>query len=280
MSVQTTASDLHSSWGGIVPNPVWRLAWALNTLKGPDERVLIPGFYDAVRAPTSTELAVLERMGFDEAKTRQQMELKGFVNDLTGLPLLVKHIFQPTCTVCGITGGYQGPGLKTVLPARASLKLDFRLVPDQDPNVIYSALRRHLDDQGFTDIQLTLLSQSFPARTPLTDPLARVVIETAREVYNTEPAVFPLTPDPAPCTTCASASPSPPSPPASATRVPTPTPPTKTSPSMILSRVSNISPASSRAIPRRFFSQSPDRSSIPYDHLSLFDPNSSKSPLL
>jgi acetylornithine deacetylase/succinyl-diaminopimelate desuccinylase-like protein len=185
--------DLHSSNATIVPNPIWRLVWALNTLKDRDERVLIPGFYDPVRAPTAKEIAALERMDYDEQGKRRQLSLDQFLGGLTGTPLLIKHIFQPTCNVCGIGGGYQGPGSKTVLPNRAFAKIDFRLVPDQDPHQVYEQLRRHLDAQGFADIEIEVLGPEHPARTPMDDPLVEVVVDTARQVYNVEPVVYPLT---------------------------------------------------------------------------------------
>jgi acetylornithine deacetylase/succinyl-diaminopimelate desuccinylase-like protein len=187
------SSDLHSSWATVVPNPIWRLVWALNCLKDADERILIPGFYDPVRAPTPDEIAALERMDFDEQGQLVQLGLDRYLGDLTGIPLLVKHLFQPTCTVCGISGGYEGPGSKTVLPNRAFLKIDFRLVPDQDPYQVYDQLRRHLDSQGFPDIEIEVLGPEYPARTAMDDPLVEVVVGTAREVYGVEPVVYPLT---------------------------------------------------------------------------------------
>jgi acetylornithine deacetylase/succinyl-diaminopimelate desuccinylase-like protein len=133
-------------------------------------------------------------MGFDEDGQRRQLGLDRFLGDLTGTPLLVKHIFEPTCNVCGISGGYEGPGSKTVLPNRAMLKIDFRLVPDQDPHQVYAQLRQHLDAQGFQDIEIEVLGPEHPARTPMDDPLVEVVVETARRVYGVEPVVYPLTP--------------------------------------------------------------------------------------
>ncbi len=194
LSVTGASSDLHSSWGTVVPNPIWRLVWALNSLKDHQERILIPGFYDAVRQPSPMEIDALEQMHFDEQGERRQMGLDGFLCGLTGLPLLTKHIFQPTCTICGIGGGYQGTGLKTVLPNQAKAKLDLRLVPDQDPHQVYDGLCQHLNAHGWGDLKVELLSASYPARTPMADPLAMMVIETARQVYGFEPVVYPIVP--------------------------------------------------------------------------------------
>jgi len=187
-------TDMHSSNATIVPNPVWRLVWALSTLKDRDERILIPGFYDPVREPTAEEIAALERMDYDEAGKLEQLGLDRFLGGLSGVPLLVKHIFQPTCNVCGIGGGYEGPGSKTVLPNRALAKLDFRLAPDQEPEQVLGQLRAHLDAQGFADVEIEVLGPEHPARTPMDDPLVEVVVDTAREIYGVEPLVYPLTP--------------------------------------------------------------------------------------
>ncbi len=187
-------TDVHSSNATIVPNPIWRLVWALNTLKDHDERILIPGFYDPVREPTAEEIAALERMDYDEAGELELLGLDRFLGGLSGIPLLVKHIFQPTCNVCGISGGYAGPGSKTVLPNYAFAKLDFRLVPDQEPDQVLRQLRAHLDAQGFADVEIEVLGPEHPARTPMDDPLVGAVVDTAREIYGVEPMVYPLTP--------------------------------------------------------------------------------------
>ena len=98
----------------------------------------------------------------EEYKTR--FGVKHFIKGLTGgVDLRVEEVFTPTCTICGLTSGYQGPGSKTVLPARASAKVDFRLVPDQDPDDIRKKLRAHLDEHGFSDVQITDLGGEPPA---------------------------------------------------------------------------------------------------------------------
>src|SRR5690606_23881767 len=121
---------------------------ALNTLKDQDENVLIPGFYDSVAEPDEDERKLMDRMPFDEAGFLEGLGLKSFVRGATGNEVKERLIFKPTCNICGITTGYQGPGSKTVLPAKASAKLDFRLVPGQDPEAIIKLLRAHLDEQG------------------------------------------------------------------------------------------------------------------------------------
>ena len=191
LRVRGANMDQHSSVATSVPNPAWRLVWALASLKGPDERVLIPGFYDNVVPPTADELAALERMPDTEAKRLEQFGIPAFLLGLTGLDLRRRDYFEPTCTISGIESGYTGSGSKTVLPSAAMAKVDMRLVPDQDPHEIFRLLRRHLDAQGFDDIEAILLGPERPARTPLGAPIAQVVIDTYRELHGQEPVVVP-----------------------------------------------------------------------------------------
>ncbi|MGC4105957.1 MAG: M20/M25/M40 family metallo-hydrolase [Thermomicrobiales bacterium] len=183
--------DWHSSVATSVPNPAWRLVWALATLKDQDERILIPGFYDDVVPPTEDELAALAALPSTEAERLEDLGIDAFLGGLTGIELAKRDYFQPTCTISGIISGYTGQGSKTVLPSTAMAKLDMRLCANQDPFKIYQALRDHLDAQGFTDIETELLGPGYPARTSLTAPIARVVSETYEELYGQEPAIYP-----------------------------------------------------------------------------------------
>jgi acetylornithine deacetylase/succinyl-diaminopimelate desuccinylase-like protein len=106
--------------------------------------------------------------------------------------LEIEEVFSPTCTICGLTSGYQGPGSKTVLPAKASAKVDFRLIPDQDPKDILKKLRAHLDAQGFTDVQITDLGGDAPARTDPDDPFIQLVCATADGIYENPMMLVPL----------------------------------------------------------------------------------------
>jgi len=183
--------DLHSSIGTIVPNPAWRLIWALSTLKDTDEHILIEGFYDDVRPPTKTETEAVRALPSDETELRENLEIKGFLKGLTGVDLNMYSILQPACNINGLISGYTGEGSKTVLPCHARAKLDFRLVPDQRPEDIISKLRKHLDKHGFEDIVLSAAEGENPARTPLDSHFVKIVCDTAREVYGSEPILKP-----------------------------------------------------------------------------------------
>jgi acetylornithine deacetylase/succinyl-diaminopimelate desuccinylase-like protein len=194
LSVETAATDVHSGLGGsILPNAAWRLVWALSTLKGEDERIRIPGFYDGIRPPSSRDLELMSALPEVAQEYKSRFGVKQFIKGLSGgLDLRVEEVFSPTCTICGLTSGYQGPGSKTVQPAHASAKVDFRLVPDQDPDDILKKLRAHLDSQGFADVLITDLGGDAPARTDPDDPFIQLVAGTAEDVYEMPMQLVPL----------------------------------------------------------------------------------------
>ncbi len=194
LSVETATTDVHSGLGGsIFPNAAWRLVWALNTLKGEDERIQIAGFYDGVRPPSERDRQLMAELPEVADQYKAMYGVKQFIKGLTGgVDLRIEEVFSPTCTICGLTSGYQGPGSKTVLPARASAKVDFRLVPDQDPDDIRNKLRAHLDSHGFKDVQITDLGGDPPARTDPDDPFIQMVVNAARDVYGVPQQMVPL----------------------------------------------------------------------------------------
>lgn len=191
LEAQGPNRDVHSSLGGVVPNPAWRLAWALSTLKSADERVLIDGFYDDVRSATEGEMAVLKALPDEATRTLSDLGLKSGVLGVQGVEYWRRYVFEPTCTIDGLKSGYQGPGAKTVLPARAMAKVDFRLVVDQDPEDIMRKLRRHLDAHGFEDVVIRQFSTERPARTPIDDPFVDIAQEAARRAYGRDAYVVP-----------------------------------------------------------------------------------------
>jgi acetylornithine deacetylase/succinyl-diaminopimelate desuccinylase-like protein len=193
LSVKTATLDAHSGLSGsIFPNSAWRLVWALNTLKDQDEHILIPGFYDNIVPPTERDMAMLAALPDEEKNLKETYGIKSFLKGLSGVELRREAVFVPTCTICGITTGYQGPGSKTVLPAEASAKVDFRLVPNQDPTDIVAKLRKHLDAHGFTDVAIHQHGGGKPARVNPDDPFVAICTETAQEIYGKSVNIEPI----------------------------------------------------------------------------------------
>jgi len=125
--------DVHSSMATIVPNPAWRLVWALASLKDWDENILIQGFHDGIRSPTEQEIEAIKAIPWEEEELKRSLGLERFLKNVTGFDLKSRHLLAPTCNICGLSAGYTGEGSKTVLPCQAKAKLDFRLVPGQRP---------------------------------------------------------------------------------------------------------------------------------------------------
>ncbi len=194
LSVESLGIDVHSGLGGsIFPNAAWRLVWALATLKGPDERIRIPGFYDNIIPPTARDREIMEALPDVADEYKKRFGVKSFIKGLTGgTELKMEEVFTPTCTICGLTSGYQGPGSKTVQPAFASAKVDFRLVLGQMPEDIVKKLRAHLDAEGFSDVQIKFLGGEPAARTDPDDSFVRTVVQSAEEVYEFPMELVPM----------------------------------------------------------------------------------------
>lgn len=194
LSIETAEGDVHSGLGGsIFPNAAWRLIWALNSLKDADERIRIPGFYDPIKTPTERDIELMEALpeAADEYKSRYG--INEFLKGLTGgVELIVAETFEPACTICGLTSGYQGAGSKTVLPAKAFAKVDFRLVPDQTPPQVLEQLRAHLDREGFSDVEIEFLGGGPPGRTDPDDVFIQLVIDTANQIYDEPMETVPM----------------------------------------------------------------------------------------
>ena len=129
----------------------------------------------------------LERLGVDIIEAGFPISSPG---DFKAVQLISQEIRN--CTICGLTAGYQGPGTKTVLPAEASAKVDFRLVPNQTPEEVLAKLRSHLDAEGFSDVQVTLMGGEAPGRVDPDDPFIHLTVEAARGVFEHEMVVVPM----------------------------------------------------------------------------------------
>jgi len=186
--------NTHSMWGPVVPNPMWRLVWALASIKHTDERIHVRGFYDRVRAPTEAELEALERLPLDVSAACAMHGIASFLAASTKNEVLRRLNFEPALTIHGISGGGTGPQSTTSIPKCATVKMDFRLVPDQRLDEVVPLLRAHLDREGFSDIDVEFLGGSNPTRTPLDDPLVDAAVRAAQCVYGTPPAVHPTSP--------------------------------------------------------------------------------------
>ncbi len=197
LHVKTIAYDAHSGFGGsILPNAAWRLVWALSKLKDSNERILIPGHYDKAKPASARDIELLAALPNDYEETREQFGLSEaeFLGGsaTTGVEYLRRSVFEPTLTVCGLDSGWQGTGAKTVLPSEAHAKMDFRLVPDQDPEEVYQSLKAWLQQEGFGDIEVRYLGGQRPARVDPDHPFVQLAADVAQEVYGRRAVITPI----------------------------------------------------------------------------------------
>ena len=183
--------DAHSANAPLIPNPAWRLIWALNTMKNDEDQILVEGFYDNVQQPSKEELQLLKEMPLEESKIKKTYGLKEFLQGRTGYEAKKELLFSPTCTINGFLTGYTGPRSKTVLPKEAMVKLDFRLVPNQKPDEIFEKLVSHLKEGGFSDIETVQYGSTEPTKTPVTDPFVEIVAKAAEKIYKKRAVVYP-----------------------------------------------------------------------------------------
>lgn len=182
--------DLHSSEAAIIENPAWELTWALSTLKSREDKVLVEGFYDNIKPLTEQSKQFIETLEYDEEYTKENYKIDGFINGVLGYELKKRLISEPTCTICGIKSGYIEQGAKTVLPSKATAKLDFRLVPGQSPEYVVGLLRRHLDKHGFEKIEIRSLNYLEPYNTDPEHPFVKQVLNAVNEVYEEQPIIY------------------------------------------------------------------------------------------
>jgi len=120
-------------------------------------------------------------MPLDEDDIKKELGVKHFLAGLSGYELKKAYLGNPTANIAGVWSGYTSID---------QAKMDFRLVPDQDSNKLAKKLRDHINEHGFTEVELTLQAENPAARTPIDSEIARIGAETAREVFNREPAIL------------------------------------------------------------------------------------------
>jgi acetylornithine deacetylase/succinyl-diaminopimelate desuccinylase-like protein len=145
LEVRGAKADLHSGlYGGGVANPLTALVQLIASMRGPDGRVAVEGFYDDVEPLDEAQREMYSRIPFDEEKTRRELGVPELTGE-AGYSFLERTTARPTLELHGIVGGYQGEGIKTVIPASARAKLTCRLVARQDPDKILRLIERHVE---------------------------------------------------------------------------------------------------------------------------------------
>jgi acetylornithine deacetylase/succinyl-diaminopimelate desuccinylase-like protein len=189
LECQGASTDLHSGiYGGAAPNPLFALCEIISKLKDQNGKILIPGFYDTVKAPTEDELKAWKALPFDEEHYRKTEVGSTALTGEPGYSVLYRTWARPTLEVHGMPGGFTGTGAKTVIPARASAKLSMRLVPDQDADDILAKFTKFVNLLAPKGVQVKIKVHSKgPASVVSTDnDFVRAANQALREVFNKE----------------------------------------------------------------------------------------------
>ena len=189
LTVHGPVRDLHSgNFGGAIHNPLQALTGILSRLHDRQGRVTVPGFYDRVRRWPSSERAAMARTGPRDAELLRYAGVRHGWGERE-FSLYERTTIRPALTINGIQGGYRGPGGKAVIPARASAKISFRLVPDQDPRKIERQVREHLRSLTPPTVRCEIATQ-MTARPALVDrrhPVMRAAALAYRRGFGAQP---------------------------------------------------------------------------------------------
>jgi len=187
--VRSLNQDAHSMYAAALPNPVWRLMRLLSSIKDEHEHILIPGWYNRVKGLSPEELKVLEEEPSEAEGLLATYGAKSFAGGMSFEEARMALVSGPTANIAGISGGYAGPGSKTILPAEVRCKMDFRLVPEQDPDELFAKFQQFLSAHGFSDVTVERMTMEPAARTTYTSRWAQSAVSAAREVFGVKPVI-------------------------------------------------------------------------------------------
>jgi acetylornithine deacetylase/succinyl-diaminopimelate desuccinylase-like protein len=190
---ETGEEGIHGSVSAWISSPVWRLVQALATLTDKDEHILIPDFYKNVRPISTADEELLTRLAgrFDEKAFLREMKSVGFKYDMHGVDILTWCLYNPVINIDGFHSGYYGRGTKTVLPRKATAKIDIRFGPDMEPDEVVTKFKNHLNNHGFNDIEISVRDKYTWSKTDYSEPVVKKMLNTYHEL-GSDPEVWPM----------------------------------------------------------------------------------------
>ncbi len=179
-------TDVHSSVKAALDAPAWRLVQALSSMTDRSgNRIEIDGVLDRIRKPTARELDLFETYvaSTNSATTGHGFGARRYADNVSPREATRRLWFDCSLNIDGIWSGYTGPATKTILPSKATAKIDFRLVPDQSAAEVAELVRRHLDRHGFSDVKINWWNGYDPSQSDPDSPLIRAALDVCRS-YN------------------------------------------------------------------------------------------------
>jgi acetylornithine deacetylase/succinyl-diaminopimelate desuccinylase-like protein len=180
-------TDLHSGmYGGAAPNPFIALAQVIARLKDSSGRILIPGFYDDIKAPSEGELQTWRQLPFDEEHYRKTEVGSSRLTGESGFTVLERTWARPTLDVHGMPGGFIGAGAKTVIPAKAVAKISMRLVPNMMPDKTFAQYKSYVESLTPAGIALDvrLIHSGEPMIIGTNNPYIQAATRALKQVWN------------------------------------------------------------------------------------------------
>jgi acetylornithine deacetylase/succinyl-diaminopimelate desuccinylase-like protein len=185
--------DVHSGLeGGVITNPLNALARLTAKFHNDDGSVAIPGFYDDVVPLSDEERAMWDSLPHDDAARAKSLGLEHLAGGERGYHTLERNWVRPTLECNGLSGGYTGKGVKTVIPAKATGKFSLRLVANQDPDKIYTAIKAFIHDHTPKGIRakIKIHSSNRPVRLPIDTPAMQAGKDAMAEAFGAEPKLI------------------------------------------------------------------------------------------
>jgi acetylornithine deacetylase/succinyl-diaminopimelate desuccinylase-like protein len=190
LSARGAATELHSgNWGGVAPNPLWRLVQALASMRSPDGRITIDGFYDDVEPPSVDESEAIAALGVDEEELMATLNVDR-LDDAPGWSVAERLSAWPSFTINGFHGGYGGTGPRTVLPNEATASCDIRLVAAQTAEDVFAKTEAHLARYA-PDVRLVRGHGTDPSKTSLDAPYTRAIKDGMEAAYRKPAQLLP-----------------------------------------------------------------------------------------
>ena len=192
MTVKSADVDIHSSFGGVINSASWYLLNALSSLRSPDGRILVEGIHEQVQEPNERELALIEEYALRTPEELSQvygLKLPVLLDERK--EFLRRFYFEPSLNIEGFGSGYQGQGVKTILPSDAQAKMEVRLVPGLEPQDVLDKIRQQLDKNGYPAVELTYTLGEMSYRSDMSAPSILNLIELAKEYYQEGISVLP-----------------------------------------------------------------------------------------
>ena len=199
LKVESLPTDAHSMVAPVVNSPVWRLISALNSMRDEDGRIVIDGFHENAQPPSEDDEELLPDLidTYGPEGLETLYGVSGFRKGLDGVDFVRELIFAPSLNINGFLAGYTGEGVKTIVPASATCKVDIRLVPEMTVQDALDKVRAHLNHRGYEDVELRFAGGYSPAKTSVSEAVAQAAIR-AIQGLGAEPRVVPMIPSSGP----------------------------------------------------------------------------------